>query len=59
MRKREKPRVFSMTSELVDTLGIPIAEALLVHHRETHARLLVGTGRPRKSSHAPESWERT
>lgn len=31
--------------ELVTTLGIPIVERRLVHHRETHARLLLGTGK--------------
>jgi GTP-binding protein HflX len=31
--------------ELVRTLGLPIGDKLLVHHRETHARLLVGSGK--------------
>lgn len=31
--------------ELVNTLGIPIVERMLVHHREAHARYLVGTGK--------------
>ena len=31
--------------ELVDTLGIPIIDRMLVHHREQHARLLIGTGK--------------
>src|SRR4051794_25701198 len=31
--------------ELVDTLGIPVVDRLLVHHREQHARLLIGSGK--------------
>jgi GTP-binding protein HflX len=31
--------------ELVDTLGIPVIQSLLVHHRETHARFLLGSGK--------------
>lgn len=31
--------------ELVDTLGIPVVERMLVHHREAHARMLLGTGK--------------
>jgi GTP-binding protein HflX len=31
--------------ELVDTLGIPVLDRMLVHHREQHARLLIGTGK--------------
>jgi GTP-binding protein HflX len=31
--------------ELVTTLGLPIVERMLVHHRETHARLLLGSGK--------------
>jgi GTP-binding protein HflX len=31
--------------ELVNTLGIPIVDRMLVHMRETHARLLIGAGK--------------
>ncbi len=31
--------------ELVNTLGIPVANRLLVPHREPHARYLIGTGK--------------
>jgi len=31
--------------DLVDTLGIPIIDHILVHHREPHARYLIGTGK--------------
>ncbi len=32
-------------AELVNTLGIPIIERKLVHHRENHARYLIGSGK--------------
>lgn len=31
--------------ELVRTLGIPVVDRMCVHHRESHARYLVGTGK--------------
>jgi GTP-binding protein HflX len=31
--------------ELVATLGIPVVDRQLVHHRETHARFLIGSGK--------------
>ncbi len=31
--------------ELVDTLGVPVIDRMLVHHREQHAKLLIGTGK--------------
>jgi GTP-binding protein HflX len=31
--------------ELVNTLGIPVVDRMLVSHRESHARYLVGTGK--------------
>ena len=31
--------------ELVVTLGVPVIDRMLVHHREQHARLLIGTGK--------------
>jgi GTPase len=31
--------------ELVQTLGLPIAESILIFHREKHARFLLGTGK--------------
>lgn len=31
--------------ELVRTLGVPVGEKRLVHHRENHARFLVGSGK--------------
>jgi GTPase len=31
--------------ELVETLGLPILEKVLLHHREMHARFLIGSGK--------------
>jgi GTP-binding protein HflX len=31
--------------ELVNTLGVPVADRMLVHHREMHPRLLIGSGK--------------
>ncbi len=31
--------------ELVNTLGVPVMDRMLVHHREQHARYLVGSGK--------------
>ncbi len=31
--------------ELVETLGVPVAERVLIHHREMHARYLLGSGK--------------
>ena len=43
--KAESQSLLVELEELVDTLGIPVVERLLVHHRETHARYLVGSGK--------------
>ena len=32
-------------AELVQTLGVPIADRMLIHHREMHARYLLGSGK--------------
>ena len=34
--------------ELVHTLGLPIAEKVLIYHREMHARYLLGSGKARE-----------
>ncbi len=31
--------------ELVNTLGIPVVERILLHHREQHAKFLIGSGK--------------
>lgn len=44
----DKPEAASLLvelEELVDTLGIPVVDRMLVHHRESHAKLLIGTGK--------------
>ena len=44
----EKPEAQSLLEELeelVNTLGVPVIERLLVFHRENHANLLLGSGK--------------
>jgi len=43
--RAEAASLLEELGELVDTLGIPIIDRMLVHHREQHARLLLGTGK--------------
>jgi GTP-binding protein HflX len=43
--RREAESLLEELAELVSTLGIPIVERMLVHHRENHARLLIGSGK--------------
>jgi len=43
--KAEAESLLEELEELVDTLGIPVVDRMLVHHRENHARLLLGTGK--------------
>jgi len=43
--RTEAASLLEELEELVKTLGIPIVDRLLVHHREQHARLLIGTGK--------------
>ena len=43
--RTEAASLLEELEELVNTLGIPIVDRLLVHHREQHARLLIGTGK--------------
>jgi len=43
--RTEAASLLEELEELVKTLGIPVIDRLLVHHREQHARLLVGTGK--------------
>jgi GTP-binding protein HflX len=44
-QKSDAQSLLEELEELVNTLGIPIVERLLVHHREAHARYLVGSGK--------------
>ncbi len=37
--------LLSELEDLVDTLGVPVRDRTLVHHRERHARFLLGTGK--------------
>ena len=43
--KLEAQSLLEELEELVDTLGIPVVERLLVFHRENHANLLIGSGK--------------
>ena len=43
--RTEAASLLEELEELVKTLGIPGMDRLLVHHREQHARLLLGTGK--------------
>ncbi len=43
--KPEAESLLEELVELVDTLGLPIVERRLVHHREMHPRYLIGSGK--------------
>ncbi|MEK0451770.1 MAG: GTPase HflX [Verrucomicrobiota bacterium] len=43
--KDEAASLLEELGELVETLGLPIAERVLIHHRELHARFLLGSGK--------------
>lgn len=43
--KHEAASLLEELEELVDTLGIPVVDRQLVHHRENHARYLTGSGK--------------
>jgi GTP-binding protein HflX len=44
-QKAEARSLLEELEELVDTLGIPVVDRMLVAHRESHARYLIGTGK--------------
>lgn len=44
-KKADAMSLLEELEELVDTLGIPVIERRLVHHRENHARYLIGSGK--------------
>jgi len=43
--KTDAASLLEELEELVNTLGIPVLERMLVHHRENHARFLIGSGK--------------
>lgn len=43
--KAEAQSLLEELEELVNTLGVPVVDRVLVHHREQHARFLIGTGK--------------
>lgn len=44
-QKADAQSLLEELEELVNTLGIPVIERRLVHHREPHARYLLGSGK--------------
>ncbi len=44
-KKTDAQSLLEELEELVDTLGVPVIERKLVHHRENHARYLIGSGK--------------
>ena len=44
-KKADAQSLLEELEELVDTLGVPVIERKLVHHRENHARYLIGSGK--------------
>ena len=43
--RTEATSLLEELEELVNTLGVPIIDRMLVHHREQHARYLIGSGK--------------
>jgi len=43
--RSETESLLEELEELVDTLGVPVIDRMLVHHREQHPRFLIGTGK--------------
>ncbi|MDB6152817.1 MAG: GTP-binding protein HflX [Chthoniobacteraceae bacterium] len=53
--KAETESLLAELEELVDTLGIPVIERMLVFHREQHAKFLIGSGKAEEiAAHALE-----
>src|SRR5436190_15898793 len=44
-KRADEQSLLDELEELVDTLGIPVIDRMLVYHREQHARLLIGSGK--------------
>src|SRR5436190_23573142 len=44
-KKADAQSLLTELEELVDTLGIPVIERMLVYHREQHPRYLIGSGK--------------
>lgn len=44
-QKTEAQSLLEELEELTETLGVPICERMLLHHREAHARYLIGSGK--------------
>jgi len=48
--RTEAQSLLEELEELVNTLGIPVIDRVLIHHREAHARYLVGSGKAQEIS---------
>jgi GTP-binding protein HflX len=44
-KRAESESLLDELAELVTTLGIPVIDRQLVHHRQSHARFLIGSGK--------------
>ena len=44
-KKADAQSLLAELEALVDTLGLPVVERMLVHHREQHPRYLIGSGK--------------
>jgi GTP-binding protein HflX len=54
--KVEAQSLLEELAELVRTLGVPVGESMLVHHREPHPRYLIGSGKAAEIvAHAKEA----
>ena len=49
-QKQETQSLLEELEELVNTLGIPVIDRMLVFHREQHARYLIGSGKAEEIS---------
>jgi GTP-binding protein HflX len=49
-QKSEAQSLLDELEELVNTLGIPVIDRMLVFHRENHARFLIGSGKAQEIS---------
>lgn len=56
-QKSEAQNLLEELEELVNTLGIPVVERQLVHHREQHARYLIGSGKAQELAELLKSHE--
>jgi GTPase len=56
-QREEAASLLDELEELVDTLGLPVREKVLVFHRELHARFLLGSGKAQELADRVKSEE--